>query len=63
MKHIILIKLIEKPIFGAKTSSLNKDQVVRSQVSITFLEAPNSVLTVGENFIAVAQIKLALFKF
>ena len=54
--HRVLIKLIKKPIFGAKyglfkvkNRPVNKDQEVRDQVGTTFTEAPNSGLTVGEN--------------
>ena len=58
INHRILGKAIKKNILGAKNGLfkvknrlVNKDQEVRDHVSTTFLEAPNSGLTVGEYFL------------
>ena len=57
INHRILINFIKKNVFGAKNglfevknTPVNKDQEVRDQVSTRFLEAPNSGLTLHENF-------------
>ena len=70
INHRILRKVIKKPIFWPKNELFNvknrlgnKYQEVRSQVSATFSETPNSRLTVSENFFVVAQLIVALFQF
>ena len=50
-------------LFKVKNRLTNKDQEVRGQVSTTFLEAPNSGLTVGEFFFVLGLLKLASFQF
>ena len=50
-------------IFKVKNRPVIKNQEVRGQVSTTFLEAPNSGLTVSENIFVGVRLKLALFQF
>ena len=50
-------------LFKIENRSVNKNQEVRGQFRITFSEAFNSGLTIGQNIFVVARLKLALFKF
>ena len=61
VNHRILIKLIKKNIFWSKNGffkvknrPVNKDHEVRNQVTATFLNAPNSGLTISEKCFVAA---------
>ena len=66
----VLIKSIKKinfsgknRLFKIKNRPVNKNKEVRGQVITTLSEAPNSVLTIGQNIFVIPWLKLVLFKF